>query len=422
MKILFIWYFPFQQGGVESFLLDFVRAIVAQGHEIAIAATRSTDGPMKDEFLRAEGIVFNWTSFTAGFYGDRVAAQTAKERVLVDLINFQPEVIIINDCVEFGIGAAPLLRQVSPYSYIVDVLHVDYTCDRLRVRRHYMDCVDGVISVNMQAIRRFTEVFRFFNQQYVRFIPAGVPFTGNSRTSDLSCSSLNVLYVGRIQQALKRVFDLVDIFGGLQLRSCAFNATVIGDGPDLQALKDLIKKRGLSKNVRFTGYQPPDRVRQEYQNHDILLNVSDIEGTPRVVLEAMRAGCIPVCSNLSYTELLIDSGRNGFVCPVGDANAFCDTIVNIPKAEIAKFKRAAQETANIYSIERTIQSYFELFEALSRHRQTQPWSRRPLLTQWPGLQKEWDLSRNNPWIPHPSFARRLFHSSRELIREVLNRW
>jgi len=159
---LAVWYTPRRLGGVETFLHRYARHRGA----LTIAATTSLDGP-----LTLDAPLLDWTSFTPAFQREVPSAPLC-ERLVRDLDALRPAVININDCLAFGIGAAPLLRRLRPFCTIVDVLHIDHPDDAfLENRTPYLNLLDGIISTSRHAIERFRAYHR--SDLPARYIPCG---------------------------------------------------------------------------------------------------------------------------------------------------------------------------------------------------------------------------------------------------------
>lgn len=69
-----------------------------------------------------------------------------------------------------------------------------------------------------------------------------------------------------------------------------------------------------------------DAARHIYNKSLIWLITSRLEGFCLPALEAMACGCCVISTNLTYAPNLIEDGKNGFVVPVGDVDAFMGRI------------------------------------------------------------------------------------------------
>lgn len=87
--------------------------------------------------------------------------------------------------------------------------------------------------------------------------------------------------------------------------------TVVGDGPERQALELFAKELKVTSRVTFTGFVSDPSC--YYQSHDLLLMLSNYEAFPYVVLEAMAAYCPVVSVKVGGVPEAIDSGSNGWL-------------------------------------------------------------------------------------------------------------
>ncbi|MBM4201437.1 MAG: glycosyltransferase family 4 protein, partial [Gammaproteobacteria bacterium] len=80
--------------------------------------------------------------------------------------------------------------------------------------------------------------------------------------------------------------------------------TVVGEGPERQALEQQARRLGLESRVRFAGAVPPDAVTGHLAAADVFVLASHSEGRPNAVIEAMAAGLPIVATRIpGVTEL-----------------------------------------------------------------------------------------------------------------------
>jgi glycosyltransferase involved in cell wall biosynthesis len=101
-----------------------------------------------------------------------------------------------------------------------------------------------------------------------------------------------------------------------------FRASIIGDGPLRQDLERLSDSLGLRpKYVEFLGEL--DDLSDAYNNSDLFVLTSELEGTPNVLLEAMGHGIPVIATNVGGVSALVRHGENGFLVDTGE-----DSIAN----------------------------------------------------------------------------------------------
>ncbi len=135
---------------------------------------------------------------------------------------------------------------------------------------------------------------------------------------------LRLLSVGRLTPA-KHVDAALRLLAGLDHRGIAAELTVVGDGPEREALEALADELGLSGSVRFAGALPLEEVLERYAAHDVLVQLSQVEGWPKAVAEAMAYGLVCVACARGAAPAMLGSDRGITVDP-GDHRAAADAL------------------------------------------------------------------------------------------------
>lgn len=115
-------------------------------------------------------------------------------------------------------------------------------------------------------------------------------------------SSYNLLFVGRIVED-KGVFELIDSLSRVLAKHSEMkvNLTMIGDGPDLDRLKDFAKEKNIENVIDFKG-TITDRIELShyFMKSDLFILPTHHEGFPRVLYEAMIFG-VPIITTFVGT-------------------------------------------------------------------------------------------------------------------------
>ena len=138
---------------------------------------------------------------------------------------------------------------------------------------------------------------------------------------------------------------------------------------------ELLYTQGLNKTklnieggrMRDIGKIPYHEMPLLYNSVDILLMPTVREGMSLAVLEAMACGLPVVVTNCSSMPELIDEGKGGFLCPVGDVNIFADRLnLLIENAalrhQMGEYNRAKVE--KYFTLQAMVKSYQTLFEKI----------------------------------------------------------
>lgn len=99
------------------------------------------------------------------------------------------------------------------------------------------------------------------------------------------------------------------------------NLDFVGDGLMMEKAKDLSRKLNMNNTVRFLGDR--EDVARCLGRGDIFALLSDREGFPMTILEAMRAGLPVLAHNVGGISEAVMDGKTGFLVPHGDFPALC---------------------------------------------------------------------------------------------------
>ena len=102
---------------------------------------------------------------------------------------------------------------------------------------------------------------------------------------------------------------------------------IAGNGPELENHKALISELGLENNIELLGYTT--EIFKYMNICDVLVACSYREGLPLNLMEAMLCGKPIVASiNRGHKEL-VENGKNGFLVPVEDTDAYAQKILEV---------------------------------------------------------------------------------------------
>jgi glycosyltransferase involved in cell wall biosynthesis len=161
---------------------------------------------------------------------------------------------------------------------------------------------------------------------------------------------LRLLYVGRLS-ANKNVDILLDSLDALRRQGVSVRCTIIGDGPERQALEERARTLGVTEIVSFTGALDFERVVTSYEQHDVLVLASDSEGWPKAIAEGMAFGLVCVGSDRGFVIEMLGEGR-GVPVPPRDVKSLVEAIARIAQhpAEYDTMRRRAAQWAQRYSL------------------------------------------------------------------------
>lgn len=159
------------------------------------------------------------------------------------------------------------------------------------------------------------------------------------------------VYVGRIA-AEKNLALAVRAFAVFREARPQARMVFVGDGPRLAALRE------EHPEFIYAGARTGADLAAHYASADVFLFPSITETFGNVVLEAMSAGLSVVAFDYAAPRLLIRSGENGWLAPLGDENAYLSQVRLAAAAwNNAALRSAARQSAFDLGWERVIAQF-----------------------------------------------------------------
>jgi glycosyltransferase involved in cell wall biosynthesis len=170
-------------------------------------------------------------------------------------------------------------------------------------------------------------------------LPPGPPQEKHIRDKNL------VLVVGRLVP-IKDIKLAISAFA-IASKKQSLRMQIVGDGPEMQMLKEQVKNLGITDKVEFTGtVKDPSHY---YLRAAILLVTSQSEAFGNVLVEAMAAGCTVVSVDCPYgPREILAAGTFGKLVPSRDASDIAEGIlfgIQNPIAESLLITAAGRFTA-----------------------------------------------------------------------------
>lgn len=163
----------------------------------------------------------------------------------------------------------------------------------------------------------------------VRVVRCGVDLSGfDSAGERPPGDELRILYVGTLL-GRKGQPVLLEAFAGLRRRGVSSHLTLVGQGPERDALEELAGRLGVTGDVTFTGGLGHDDVRAQYRRADVFCLPSFAEGQPVVLMEAMAAGLPVVSTWIAGISELVEHGAAGLLVHPGRADELEDALARL---------------------------------------------------------------------------------------------
>lgn len=232
--------------------------------------------------------------------------------LLQSLADEQCDVFVANNVMP-GLLAAQVVRASNVPT--IAVLHSDDRFYRAVIdvfnAGRAIDAVTTMVAVSQQLHRDIQT--RGEKKSDSHYIPYGVSLQPCIADCDQN-RPLKIVYAGRLVQEQKRITDVVHVMLRSVTEIAQCTAVIIGDGPLRNEMHALVSADAAGSKVEFTGRLSAEQTRLKMLEADVILLLSDYEGLPIVLLEAMASGLVPVVSRMrSGVPELITHGVNGLV-------------------------------------------------------------------------------------------------------------
>ncbi|MCE5221486.1 MAG: glycosyltransferase [Clostridium sp.] len=161
----------------------------------------------------------------------------------------------------------------------------------------------------------------------------------------------------------KGVYDFIEVAKKTVLDNEKIKFVLLGDGPELNNIKEIIKKENLENCIYLLGSK--DNIIEYLKYIDLLLLCSYIEGLPLTPLEAFSQGVPVIATNIDGTNEEIENGYNGYLVETKDVEAFKEKILELyeDKEKYANMKSHCIETFNNkFNNEIYFKSHFKIYK------------------------------------------------------------
>lgn len=335
-------------GGSSTFLINLAAGLRDFGHCLPVIVM-SEHAPYAPELGRA-GARLHAISRADSIYEDRIA------EVYRITASYRPRMVL--SCL--SAESFEILRYMPPGVLRTGMVQADDE-GVYAMAATFARWLDKVVGVSGTIGRRLGGMDEFSGDMSVT-IPYGIQFPPAPHRTINPSSPLRVIYAGRLGEVQKRISRVVAVVSALATASRKFAFTFVGSGPESEQVRSQV---GYLPGVSFAGEMDNAGVLSAFANHDVTILLSDFEGLPLALLEAMGMGCVPVVSDLESGIREVVTDDCGIRVPVGDVPAAIAALekLNADRNLLAALSDTGMRKArDDYSATRMAKSYLQLAE------------------------------------------------------------
>lgn len=313
MKIAYIVTRADPIGGAQVHVRDLAGAVRAQGHSPTVITSGS--GPFV-EALRAQGVptvILRHLSVPIGPLRD----WRALREIRATLTALRPDLLTTHSSKAGVLGrlagrslGIPVVFTAHGWAFTPGIPSFQAAVYR-QIERLAGPLSSKIITVS-EFDRRLALDARIAAAERVVTVHNGIPDVTPALRADPGRTPARLVMVARFE-AQKDHPTLLRALAGLQQHS--WQLDLIGNGPLMSEMESLASTLGIGARVRFLGQRMD--VDQILAQAQVSLLVSNWEGFPLSILEAMRAGLPVVASSVGGIEESVRDGETGFLVPRG---------------------------------------------------------------------------------------------------------
>lgn len=301
-------------GGVESWCLDVGKGLAERGHRVRYIA-KKLPIELPEELEKQMDYVRIQSS--------HMFEKLAVEDMITVIANNLPCTVIACMPDEVMVAACAVKRVAGDKIRIISAMHndmADYYEKNLALDQY----IDAYICVSQKIQNEMKKRVSYPGKVYRKVSPI-VHEKKLERAYTRENEKIKLGLAGRLEVQQKRLDLLVPLLLKLKLRNVDYILELAGDGSYLPEIRREVKRFELEENIIIHGRIDNDKMSEFWKRQDICLNLSDYEGRSLSVMEAMAAGAVPVLTDTSGNEDIIE-GENGFVVDLEDIDKMAEII------------------------------------------------------------------------------------------------
>jgi 1,2-diacylglycerol 3-alpha-glucosyltransferase len=381
--ILFSDTYPPEINGVSVSVENHVKVLKEHGHEVKVVTTsRLPKITEEGHLLRIPGLELK------KLYGYRLASfYNAKAYQIIK--KWKPELVHIHTDAGIGIFGkivSAILKLPTVVTY--HTMYEDYT--------HYAGFLKGFANSVVKKFSKYIaeqctefiapslktkdKIREYGADRYINVVPTGIDFGRFQRTSidesrvqaiksKYRLEGKNVLLsLGRV--AKEKSIDQVILGFDYYLKTTKNDQTIlliVGDGPEMTHLVELVKKLNIEQNVLFTGAAPIVEVPLYYHIADIFTSASITETQGLTFMEAMVSEKIVLCRYDENLSSLIIHQETGFIfSQKEDFSMLLQQLLSMKPEVKKKIIQQGLDAVRVYSFDYFYQNIIEVYQRAIR--------------------------------------------------------
>ena len=312
--------FPPDIGGPASFVPKISKYLISKGHKVKIISLSEKENLNYEDEInvtrinRNLPIIFRWYRTITKIY------KSAKNS----------DLIFVN-----GLGTETTIANIFLRKIIIRKIVGDPVWERVYNKKLTSESFDSFqknkqrLSISIQKnirnwsiknsnliitpsehLKTFVQNIGFENDIYV--INNGVEIKQIEKVT-LENKIIKLVVVSRLVNQ-KNVDIVINAVKRIEDKNILLN--IVGDGPEVNNLKNLVKEKSLNKRVSFIGKIKNSELHNYLEDADIFIQASNYEGLPHSILEAINYEIPILSTEVGGCSAILNKGERGYIIPI----------------------------------------------------------------------------------------------------------
>jgi glycosyltransferase involved in cell wall biosynthesis len=151
----------------------------------------------------------------------------------------------------------------------------------------------------------------------------------------------DLIAIGTLEPRKNQAY-LLDVLAHAQRAGMKLSLTLVGDGPDREALESQAQALGVQGQVRFVGFHP--QARTLIAGHKLCVHAAMMENLPMALIESLSTGVPVVAAHVGGIPEIYTDGVEGCFWPLDDAEGGARVLMSLlsDPDRLARMSQAAR--------------------------------------------------------------------------------
>lgn len=232
--------------------------------------------------------------------------------------------------------------------------------------KNYLNAINGadrVVYISKLAVNAFLELHPYFDKSKIYTAVNGIDDKNITLVKPSCDAEYRLCTSGTVCQR-KGQYIIVEAMK--KMNPEVLNKThlsIMGIGPDFERLREVVEVSGLSKHVTFLGNIPNPEMHVKLSAENIYCLMSNNEGLPIAILEAMRAGLPVISTNVAGIPEQVDK-RNGILIEPNEKQ-LRNVLNHLPDYDWEQMGKSSRKRfEDEFTFPRMLNDYVKIFDSL----------------------------------------------------------